>query len=48
MYVNYFITLQVVEYDPDSDTWRDLGDMLESRFYTTVFEVPKTWCEEFQ
>ena len=36
---------EVWQYNPDKDMWEHLGDMLHSRTYTTVIEVPGEWCD---
>ena len=36
---------EVWQYDPDMDIWEPIGEMLHSRTYTTVIEVPAEWCE---
>ena len=36
---------EVIQYDPESDSWVMIGQMLESRTYHAVIEVPAEFCE---
>ncbi len=38
---------QVLQYNPDSDEWEDLGDLQTVREYAEVIEIPGTDLTNF-
>ncbi len=36
---------EVIQYDPEEDTWISLGLMSEPRVFPTVIEVPASFCD---
>ncbi len=39
---------EVIQYDPEEDTWKSLGLMSEPRVFPTVIEVPASFCDVYQ
>ncbi len=37
--------VDVVQYDPEGDSWVNLGKMSESKRYQAVVEVPEEFCQ---
>ncbi len=38
--------VEVDQYDPDTDTWNKLGNLIESRGFQAVIEVPQSLCDQ--
>ncbi len=36
--------LDVIQYDPDENTWYNIGEMTHQRRFHTVIEVPSSFC----